>query len=124
MGVGTGRVQGTVQWPDPSEGGVPVAAGDAMRAVLVPQVARAGIRGAWFAELDQSGTFGFSEVPPGKYFVFVAANLEEGLWMNREFIGLVQGSGAPVDLPEKGSVQVQAPVLPAAVAQRAMESIH
>ncbi|MDR3698229.1 MAG: carboxypeptidase-like regulatory domain-containing protein [Candidatus Sulfopaludibacter sp.] len=124
VGLGTGQVQGTVQWPDPSEGAVPVAAGDAMRAVLVPQESRAGIRGAWFAELDQNGAFTFSEIPPGKYFVFAAANLEEALWMNREFIGLVQGSGAPVDLPEKGNVQVEAPVLPAAVAQRAMESIR
>ncbi len=124
LGVGTGRVQGTVQWPDPSEGGVPVAAGDAMRAVLVPQESRAGIRGAWFGDLDQNGAFTFSEIPPGKYFAFISANLEEGLWMNREFIGLVQGNSAPVELPEKGSVQVQAPVLPAAVAQRALESIR
>ncbi len=124
VGVGTGRIQGAVQWPDSSQGGVPMAEGDAMRAVLVPQESRSGVRGAWFAELDLNGAFTFSEIPPGKYFAFVAANLEEGVWMNREFVALVQGSGAPVELPEKGSVQVQVQVLPPPVAQRALESLR
>lgn len=124
LGAGTGRVQGSVQWPDSSQGGVPMAEGDAMRAVLVPQESRAGVRGAWFGELDLNGAFTFSEIPPGKYFAFVATNLEEGVWMNREFVALVQGSGAPVELPEKGSVQVQVPVLPPPLAQRALESLR
>jgi hypothetical protein len=101
-----------------------MAEGDAMRAVLVPQESRAGVRGAWFGDLDQNGTFSFSEIPPGKYFAFVAANLEEGLWMNREFVALVRGSGAPVELPESGSVQVRVPVLPPPVAQHAVESLR
>ena len=124
LGLGTGRVQGTLQWPDSSQGGVPVPTGDALVAVLVPQVARPGTRGAWFADLDQNGAFTFSEIPPGKYTAFVAANLEEGLWTNREFVGLVQGGGVPVELPEKGSVQVQVSVLPLPMAQRAMESLR
>jgi hypothetical protein len=124
VATGTGQVHGRVQWPDPSQGGTPVAAGDAILAVLVPREARPETRGAWFAELDQSSGFAFSEIPPGKYFAFVAANVDEGLWLNREFVGLVQDSGAPVDLPEKGSVQVQVPVLPPPVAQRAVESMR
>jgi len=124
VGTGSGRVQGTVQWPDTTQTGPPFGAADPIKAVLVPQQPRAGIRPAWMSEIDQNTGFAFSDVPPGKYFAFVTANLDEGLWMNREFIGLVQGSGAALEVPEKGNVQVQAPVLPIAVAQRAMDTIR
>ena len=63
-------------------------------------------------------------MPPGKYLAFVTAEQDEGLWMNHDFVGLVQGSGTAVELAEKGSAHVKAPPLPSLVAQRAMESLR
>ncbi len=121
LATGTGRVQGVAQWLDP---GPPPVPGEMLRAVLVPLEPRPGNRAVWFAGLDQTGAFAFSEIPPGKYYGFITSSTDNGLWTNRDFLAQVQSAGISVEVSEKGGGKLQVPVLPAAVVERAMETLR
>ncbi len=115
LATGAGKVGGTVQQAD---------ANTRVLAVLVPEQPRAGIPLAWFSDVDQNGGFGFAGVPAGKYLAFVTTEVQNGLWMNREFIEQVRSNATAVELAEKGEAQVKPALLPAFAVQRAIESLR
>lgn len=123
LGTGTGEIDGSVKWPDAATGGTaPPYAGE-LAAVLVSQTGVTGNTGARSADIDQSGKFQFEFVPPGRYFVFVTAGFEVDLWQNREFVDLVAGRGAPVELAQKGSTRTTAEILPVDDIRRAIDRL-
>jgi hypothetical protein len=109
---GAGSVDGSVQ---ESTAG--------MLAILVPQTVRPGDPVVRSVQVDQNGRFSMTNLPPGHYFAFAVAGFDEDLWMNRDFTAQLRSKGAEVDVPEKGSAQVQVPVIPPDAVQRAEDAV-
>jgi hypothetical protein len=123
LGTGTGQIDGSVQWPDAATGGpAPTYAGE-LTAVLVSQTGVTGNTGARSADIGQSGRFRFKFVPPGRYFVFITPGFDAGLWQNRDFVNLVAGRGAAVEMAPMGSAQTTAEILSAEDVRRAIDRL-
>jgi hypothetical protein len=111
LGTGTGQVEGTVHWPDAVPGAPPPPLPPGAAAVLVSASGVTGNTGARSADIDQSGHFQFRFVPPGRYFVFVSPQFDEGLWQNIDFVQQIRDGGVSVDVSKKGSATTEVPVL-------------
>ncbi len=123
LGTGTGQIDGSVKWPDAATGGpAPTYAGE-LTAVLVSQTGVTGNTGARSADIGQSGRFRFKFVPPGRYFVFITPEFDAGLWQNRDFVNLVAGRGAAVEMAPMGSAQTTAEILSAEDVRRAIDRL-
>lgn len=90
-----GRVSGLVK--DGNGGPVPGA-----RVALVPND-RQSLRLYRTATVDQYGRFNFASVPPGKYKLFAFDSVEEGAWMDPDFLRTVESKGAAVTVREGGA---------------------
>jgi hypothetical protein len=89
LATGTGAVTGTV------------ADSQALWALLVSADDDTGNSGVRLAELDATGQFKISFVPPGKWLVFSIQNLDVPHWENRAYVQEMAGRGTPV-VVEKG----------------------
>ena len=78
--------------------------------ILVPEKPPADGSGVLLANLQPSGLFASRNVPPGRYYAFLAEGWSP-LWQNPEFLQQIQSQGASVDVPENGRVQVALPVI-------------
>ena len=107
LGAGTGQIGGTVHWPEGIPGAPPAVAAN-LKAVAAPVNGVSGNTGVRTREIDQEGRFRLTDLPPGRYFVWVVKHFDDH-WQNMEFVTQMQGRGVAVDLPKKGSVQVEIP---------------
>jgi hypothetical protein len=120
---GAGQVEGTVQVAYQQEGRAENASSGSIEAALVSERPRQDNGGVLFARTDQNRHFSFKKVPPGKYYAFAFADVESGVWENREFIAQIQESGKEVEVPEGGRMQIQLPVLAASDIDRAISRL-
>jgi hypothetical protein len=109
LGSGTGTVSGTLSWPEGGSGNA--AHGGEIVAVLASATGVTGNTGARSAFIDQNGRFEFSFVPPGRYYVWVTAHYDADHWQNMDFVAQMEDRGVAVELPRKGSVQVEIPAV-------------
>jgi hypothetical protein len=59
------------------------------------------------ARTDQSGSFTFKNLPPGSYKVFAWEDVEDGAWMDPDFMRPLEGKGESVTVRESGQESVQ-----------------
>jgi hypothetical protein len=65
------------------------------------------------ATTDQSGRFTFKNLPPGGYSVFAWEDVEDGAWMDPDFMKPLEANGEPVTVRESGRETVQVRLIPA-----------
>jgi hypothetical protein len=117
---GTGKVSGTVHWPEVLPGDPPLP-GKPLSAALVATAGDTGNIGAFFVPVDAAGHFQFSFVPPGKYVAFATTRPGDGIWQNRDFVNAVSGSGTPVEVSKASEAHVEVPPLSEADIRRALQ---
>jgi hypothetical protein len=123
LGTGTGQVDGTIHWPDGVSTAPPPPLPPNAVAVLVSAGGVTGNTGARSVEIDPSGHFQFRFVPPGRHFAFVSTGFDIDLWLNMDFVRRVAMAGVSVDMPAKGNVKVEVPILSAADLDRAIARV-
>jgi hypothetical protein len=81
--------------------------------VLIPDVDR-GTRPDLFHNgvTDQLGQFTMRGVPPGNYKLFAWMDVEPGNYYDSKFLEQYEGLGTPVQVEEKGTVNVDLKVIP------------
>jgi hypothetical protein len=62
------------------------------------------------ARTDSSGAFKISNLPPGEYIAYAWAKVEDGAWMNAEFVKPLEGKA--VTLRESGSQTLELRAIP------------
>ena len=82
---------------------------------LVPQEKERRDRPVYYqqATTDQSGRFTFKNLPPGGYRVFAFEDVEDGAWMDPDFMKPLETKGEPVTVRESGQETVQLKLIPA-----------
>jgi hypothetical protein len=120
---GAGQVEGTIQIAEQQEGRAENTSSGSIVVALVSERARRDNGGVLFARADQNSHFSFKKVPPGKYYAFAAADVESGVWENREFIARIQESGKEIEVAEGARTRIQVSVLPASDVDRAMSNL-
>jgi hypothetical protein len=98
----TGVVQGSVRdEKDAPSAGVAVA--------LVPQSAKRRERPDWYSSTttDQQGKFTMTGLPPAEYKLFAWEDVEDGAWIDPEFLKPFEGKGKRVTVREGGSETVE-----------------
>ncbi len=79
---------------------------------LVPQEAARRETQIYYRNVstDAAGNFTLKSLPPGEYRVYAWEDVEDGAWMDPEFMKPLESKGVPVTLKESGNetVQVQA----------------
>ncbi len=106
LAAGTGQIGGTIHWPDALPGAPPSAPADNIQAVLVRADGVTGNTGARVMGIDQEGHFQFSHLGPGRYYVWAVTHFDDQ-WQNMDFVTPLESRGVVVDLPAKGSVQIE-----------------
>ncbi len=122
---GAGQIEGSVDRGDreetaPSE----TKPASASTVALISDPPRWDDKGVLFARADQMGHFSFNGVPPGKYRLLANEDIDEGLWLNRNFLSQILNSGVELELPENGKLQIRVPLLAADDIERAMASVE
>lgn len=120
---GAGRVEGRVTVPSQNDSDKGQEVWNGVEVALVSDHPRWDSAGAFTTSLDQSGHFSFKGVPPGRYYAFASATVDNGVWRNREFFDQIRSSGVQVDLPEKGRVEIQVTPLDGGTAERALAAL-
>jgi hypothetical protein len=64
------------------------------------------------ARADQSGSFTFKNLPPGSYKVFAWDDVEDGAWMDPDFIKPLESKGESVTVRESGQETVHVTLIP------------
>ena len=105
LASGTGQIGGTIRWPDAVPGAAAAVPGNIM-AVLAPADGVTGNTGARIIGVDQTGGFQFRNLGPGRYYVWAVTHFSDQ-WQNMDFVTEMEDRGVAVDLPEKGSAQVE-----------------
>lgn len=105
LASGTGQIGGTIRWPDAVPGATAAVPGNIM-AVLVRADGVTGNTGARVIGIGQAGGFQFRNLGPGRYYVWAVTHFDDQ-WQNMDFVTQMEGRGVAVDLPEKGSAQVE-----------------
>jgi hypothetical protein len=102
-----GRIEG--QLVDMAQKGV-----DAMPVVLVPDAQHRGRRDLYRNVLtDDDGRFQFGNLPPGDYWLFAWEFIEEGSWLDSEFLRLYEDKGTPVHVDQGSREVVEVRPIPA-----------
>jgi len=91
--------------------------------VAVAEDATAGNAALRTAAVDQDGRFSVMRLVPGRYLVFAVPAGGDWPWLNAEFLRLMRGQAAEVELAEKGSAQVQVTLLSEEALRRAEDQI-
>jgi hypothetical protein len=120
---GAGHVEGNVSVPSKEDSTAAKDAMSGLQATLISDRARFDDAATFLSDVDQSGHFSFSGVPPGKYFAFATQALETGLWQNRDFLEQLRGEGVEVNVEINSHVQIQLALLAASEAERALAAI-
>ncbi|MBV8808207.1 MAG: hypothetical protein JO033_05990, partial [Acidobacteriaceae bacterium] len=123
VGPGAGRVEGSVTAPSQNDSNAAQEALNGMEVALISDRPRFDGAGAFITSLDQSGLFSFKGVPPGKYYAFASAAVDNGLWRNREFFDQVRSAGTEVDLTENGRVEIKIAPMDGDAAERAIAGL-
>jgi hypothetical protein len=102
-----GHVEGTVSGDDQQP-----AAGATV--VLVPEGERRS-RPELFRSTssDDSGRFVLRGIPPGDYQVFAWEDVEQGAWLDTDFLRDYERSGEALSISERGRINLQLKVIPA-----------
>jgi len=113
LGLGRGEIGGIVHFAEVLPGAPPPAAAQNMAAVLIPAdlTRRPGMTlgvntGVRWAQIDQDGRFHFPRLPPGRYYLWADKGLDDR-WHSAQYVAEMQSRAVMVDLPKKGSVQVE-----------------
>ena len=87
---------------------------DAMPVVLVPDAQHRGRRDLYRNGLtDDDGRFQFGNLPPGDYRLFAWEFIEEGSWLDSEFLRLYEDKGTPVHVDQGSREVVEVQPIPA-----------
>ena len=117
---GAGRVEGSVTIPLQADSNAAKESWNGAEVALISDRPRLDLAGAFITSLDQSGHFAFKGIPPGKYYAFASAAVDNGIWRNREFFDQIRSAGVEVELPENGRVEIQVTPLDGSAVERAL----
>jgi hypothetical protein len=81
---------------------------------LVPQDAKHRQQASWYraTPTDRDGNFSLTGLPPGAYKLFAWEDVEDGAWMDPEFLKLLESKGKPVTVEPGGSEKVELNPIP------------
>ncbi|HLQ76817.1 MAG TPA: carboxypeptidase regulatory-like domain-containing protein [Terriglobia bacterium] len=106
IGADAGRVDGAVT--DPSGKAFAGA-----QVVLVPNAERRDRPDQYrIAGSDEDGRFELRGIPPGEYQIFAWENVEDGAWLNSEFMANYWPTASPFTVPASAAGTVQIPLIP------------
>jgi len=124
LSAGVGSAEGTVKWPDEGSKAASVDPAVELTVVLIPESVPSGDNRPVTAYLDQDGRFRVTDLEPGSYRALATTNYDKDLWRNAEFLRLLARRGTPLEVTEKGTARVEAPLLPAGEVRQAEEQIQ
>ena len=80
---------------------------------LVPQDPRLRKRVEWYRSgvADHEGKFSIAGIPPGEYKLFAWESVEDGAWMDEEFMKQAESNGKPVTVRAGGTEKVEPVVI-------------
>jgi hypothetical protein len=81
--------------------------------VLIPDVSRRGIVEAYKTAItDTAGRFQIEAIPPGDYQAFAWDEVDDGEWLNAEFLRRFEGRGAAIHINEGEKTSISLRVIP------------
>jgi hypothetical protein len=94
--------------------GAVTGAGAGVTVALVPQGEKRRSRPEFYrtALTDRSGRFTLPNLPPGEYKVFAWEDVENGAWMDPDFLKPLEEQGTPVRLGEGAEADVELKAIP------------
>jgi len=82
------------------------------RMVLVPEKAhRRRFDLFSLVSVSTTGRFSLDGIPPGDYKLFAWAHVEDGAWLDPEFMRVYEDRGTPIHIEESGSYPIEIPLI-------------
>jgi len=61
--------------------------------------------------VSTTGPFNMDGIPPGQYKLFAWAHVEDGAWLDPEFMRVYENRGTPVEIDESGAHPIEVPLI-------------